>query len=85
MTDAASIAAGPTPAPARPSGRAHLSPRAVYEQAWQPIVPSNTPPGDYGLQIAYSPGYPPQYGAWTGMGEVQVLHVKRRPLPASGL
>ena len=58
-------------------------PGAVYEQEGEIVVPSNAPPGDYALQIAFAPGYPPQYGAWVGLGDGQVLHVRARPLPAN--
>jgi len=54
----------------------------VYEQQGHFIVPSNAPMGDYDVEVAFAPGYPPEYQNWCSSGNT--LSVQSSPLPSNG-
>jgi hypothetical protein len=56
----------------------------VYEQEGRFIVPSNAPPGEYAVQVAFAPSYPPEYEQWVDAGVGNVLLVRPHPLPTNG-
>ncbi len=56
----------------------------VYEQEGKFIVPSNAPPGEYVVQVAFAPSYPPEYEQWVDADIGRMLLVRPRPLPTNG-
>jgi hypothetical protein len=56
----------------------------IYEQECRFIVPTNTPSGEYAVEIGYAPSYPPEYEQWTRLDSENTLTVHLRPLPTNG-